>query len=593
VAEDVVAEGVVAEGVVADEALPAEFSPVLLPGSLGGELILGDPERGSLVNGGRSVEMSFLEQVMQRESAAEPSADMLTLPPLGAMPSVGDLGEIRTVIVDDLELSQDAPELRDPALMPALQGWARKVDVDPNSDFEPAVVIPDESQGGGSGWTESRHDKRDAERNRDCDSSSDFDRDELGATLAEIMSLRHNRKVEKKSIIGSSTETADTTAEPTHVITEPKFSQPSKSSLSSKVEMPNSMKTSLPLSFADDIVEIQDYDSTEHGIASDMLPAQEAAMTSDMWDEFSGAWTTVPNSDDPNDKGASILGGNLTIDQIARYLEDAESQFFGEQRSEEFADGFDVGTIADSNVSQVPAAFVTGAMTEAAVRSRDPIPELPAEVREPSEFERMVDENLRYNTFIQQYDELIDEIQSRRATDGSCTVVFVSEQSDESIAETIIDTAARLAARCDQNVLVVDADLVNQHLTGKMNCRQRDGLAELFGEKQDWRGLLHLSWRPQIRLLAAGGRLARHGLSSEYVRQEMEKWTQVFPLVLIDGGPTDGPLAKLFAHACHASYLVVRLGQSDAQACELLATGFPGDGNRLTGCVVTNAPVSN
>jgi Mrp family chromosome partitioning ATPase len=62
-----------------------------------------------------------------------------------------------------------------------------------------------------------------------------------------------------------------------------------------------------------------------------------------------------------------------------------------------------------------------------------------------------------------------------------------------------------------------------------------------------------------------------------------------FPLVLFDGGQSNGPLLLPLARACDATYFVIRLGTTDAKEAQLALKNYRSAGARVMGCVAVMA----
>ena len=187
------------------------------------------------------------------------------------------------------------------------------------------------------------------------------------------------------------------------------------------------------------------------------------------------------------------------------------------------------------------------------------------------------------------YRELADRLrQDLRLLPGRC-LLFAGVGS-ASHADNVLPHVASLLAEDDAEVLLVDADFARAAMTVGFGALKETGLGDLTDAGSRAEELVLPTRLPNISLLPAGRKALPDNLGVvDRVAPLLAKLEERYSLVMIDGGAHTGPLLPALARLCDATYLVVRLGATDARAATTALKTFRGTGARVMGCVATSA----
>jgi hypothetical protein len=190
------------------------------------------------------------------------------------------------------------------------------------------------------------------------------------------------------------------------------------------------------------------------------------------------------------------------------------------------------------------------------------------------------------------YRELADRLrQDLRLLPGRC-LLFAGVGS-ASHADDVLPHVASLLAEDDAEVLLVDADFARAAMTVGFGALKETGLGDLTDAGSRAEELLLPTRLPNISLLPAGRKALPDNLGVvDRVAPLLAKLEERYSLVMIDGGAHTGPLLPALARLCDATYLVVRLGATDARAATTALQTFRGTGARVMGCVATSGPAA-
>jgi hypothetical protein len=187
------------------------------------------------------------------------------------------------------------------------------------------------------------------------------------------------------------------------------------------------------------------------------------------------------------------------------------------------------------------------------------------------------------------YRELADRLrQDLRQLPGRC--LLFAGVGAASHPDDVMPHVASLLAEEDAEVLLIDANFARAAMTVGFGALKETGLGD-FAEAGVRSEELVLPTRlPNVSLLPAGRKALPDDLGViDRVAQLLAKLEERFSLVMIDGGAHSGPLLPALARFCDATYLVVRLGATDARAATSALKSFRATGARVMGCVATTA----
>ncbi|HZL91964.1 MAG TPA: hypothetical protein VFB96_26575 [Pirellulaceae bacterium] len=187
------------------------------------------------------------------------------------------------------------------------------------------------------------------------------------------------------------------------------------------------------------------------------------------------------------------------------------------------------------------------------------------------------------------YRELADRLrQDLRLLAGRC--LLFAGVGPASHADDVMPHVASLLAEDNAEVLLVDADFARAAMTVGFGAMKETGLGDLADAGSRGEELLLPTRLPNVSLLPAGRKALPDNLGVvDRVAQLLAKLEERFSLVMVDGGMHTGPLLPALARLCDATYLVVRLGATDARAATAALKTIRATGARVMGCVATSA----
>jgi Mrp family chromosome partitioning ATPase len=203
-------------------------------------------------------------------------------------------------------------------------------------------------------------------------------------------------------------------------------------------------------------------------------------------------------------------------------------------------------------------------------------------------FEHRIHETLMHPARSRPFAELVERLRQDFRGSQKRSLLFTdigpASRGDEMLAHV-----AALCAEQGTKVLLIDGDFARAGLTAGFEAGTLGGLQNALAAPRTWRDHVLPTSLANLSLLPAGrGNLniesAAATLTSFLPQLETE-----FPLVLIDGGQSNGPLLLPLARACDATYFVIRLGSTDAKEAQLALKNYRSAGARVMGCVAVMA----
>jgi len=176
-----------------------------------------------------------------------------------------------------------------------------------------------------------------------------------------------------------------------------------------------------------------------------------------------------------------------------------------------------------------------------------------------------------------------------RADAGRCWLLADAGQHNDS-TELAAHLGAIFASQLG-DVLLVDGNLECALLSAGMNVINRPGIAQTaMNGAKSWQNLIQPTAWEHLFLLPAGQMMAD-------MPDPTAAWTEVlaqaerrFRLVLVDGGPATEAACKVFGRLCDATFVVVRLGLTEAREARQAMKQLRSSGARVIGSIATSVP---
>lgn len=218
------------------------------------------------------------------------------------------------------------------------------------------------------------------------------------------------------------------------------------------------------------------------------------------------------------------------------------------------------------------------------LESAIPTPPSPAPVRSATLFEHRIRESLQHPARSRPFAELVQRLRHDFRGNKERSLLFtgigMASRGDEMLAHV-----AALFAEQGERVLLVDADFERAGLSAGFGAGTLGGLQNAIVAPRNWQDHLLKTSFPNLAFLPTGrGNLTVTG-AAETLAGLIPKLEAEFPLVLIDGGQSSGPLLMPLARSCDATYFVIRLGATDAKEAQGALKSFRAAGARVMGCV--------
>jgi Mrp family chromosome partitioning ATPase len=205
----------------------------------------------------------------------------------------------------------------------------------------------------------------------------------------------------------------------------------------------------------------------------------------------------------------------------------------------------------------------------------------------PSELAAMLD--LNNPKLSAQYLQLGERILAELTTTTKTCAAIVSVEHQPHVTDVSLRTAMKLCHNGKQ-VLLIDAALGDKQLTNGLAMPVEFGLAEVLKGRVPWQQAVRATATRGLCVLPAG-RLPPPRLSDDdqRLKEVLKELISQWDLVLLDGGSLTEPSTRHIAIAARNVYLVVRLGETLADAAARGAQSLASPEIALRGCIVTNA----
>ncbi|MFO0878793.1 MAG: hypothetical protein U0840_15735 [Gemmataceae bacterium] len=170
---------------------------------------------------------------------------------------------------------------------------------------------------------------------------------------------------------------------------------------------------------------------------------------------------------------------------------------------------------------------------------------------------------------------------------GSSNIHYFLGLRPEIGTTTTVLNLAIAAARQNQRVVVVDANLRKPAVATKVGLEPFPGLTEVLTGALSLGDVLRTTLQSNLRVVAAGSPAAIWADVS-VVQELLTQLAQQADLVFVDGPCWDGKAAaKSLATACSAAFLVVPGPEAESTPVNDLIRTLPGMSIPLAGCILT------
>jgi Mrp family chromosome partitioning ATPase len=219
-----------------------------------------------------------------------------------------------------------------------------------------------------------------------------------------------------------------------------------------------------------------------------------------------------------------------------------------------------------------------------ALRAVVPQPVLP--VRSPTLFEHRIRETLLHPARSRPFADLVQRLRQDFRGSQQRSLLFtgigLASRGDEMLAHV-----AALFAEQGEKLLLVDADFERAGLTAGLGAGTVGGLQQALVNPRTWQDHVVPTAFQNLAFLPTGRGNLNAATAGDVLATLIPKLETEFPLVLIDGGQSSGPIVTPLARSCDATYFVIRLGTTDAKEAQAALKMFRGAGARVMGCVAT------
>lgn len=203
-------------------------------------------------------------------------------------------------------------------------------------------------------------------------------------------------------------------------------------------------------------------------------------------------------------------------------------------------------------------------------------------------FEHRIHETLMHPARSRPFAELVERLRQDFRGSQERSLLFTdigpASRGDEMLAHV-----AALFAEQGTRVLLVDADFERAGLTAGFEAGTSGGLQNALAAPRTWRDHVLPTSLANLSLLPAGRSNLNLEAAAAALTSFLPQLESEFPLVLFDGGQSNGPLLLPLARTCDATYFVIRLGTTDAKEAQLALRNYRSAGARVMGCVAVMA----
>ena len=211
----------------------------------------------------------------------------------------------------------------------------------------------------------------------------------------------------------------------------------------------------------------------------------------------------------------------------------------------------------------------------------------------PSGFEIQVLGNLRDPKVRGQYEKMWQDIgKNKEAVQIAPSLfAFVSCEPQAHVTDVTGHLAMFVANSTREQILIVDGDQRGSRLSKKYGVSANLGLTNVLLQGEDWKSLVQTTANRNVVVLPAGTSAPPLGGFDQNVLEQLaQDWKSNFDYVFVDSGQAYSLSANSAYTVCDATYLVLRLGETNRNEADQVVQQLLESQVPLNGCVVTNLP---
>lgn len=198
--------------------------------------------------------------------------------------------------------------------------------------------------------------------------------------------------------------------------------------------------------------------------------------------------------------------------------------------------------------------------------------------------------DLRNEARGREYRQLMDNLLEQMAGESRVALNFVSCEAGAGVTDALLRLALMLSDHFDGRILLVDGDAQSALLSKRCALTVEPGLIEVLNANSVWRQLVRRTSADRLDILPIGrGVLGSTACNVKRTAGLLEQLGETYRFVLLDSGDIHSQLARCMARSCSASYVFVRIGQTDAERLVPAVQGFQALGAHVQGCIITRS----
>lgn len=192
-----------------------------------------------------------------------------------------------------------------------------------------------------------------------------------------------------------------------------------------------------------------------------------------------------------------------------------------------------------------------------------------------------------------EYCKLKTLIEKQISHDQSIVLGFVGVDPNSDVCDVVVNVGGLFAEQDKANVLLLDGNFFQRHLSDRFGIRNRHGFAEILCDDVQLANTLRQKRSTGIRVLPAGiGNFPRHRTALQKIPQLLEEWKQQYSRIIVDLGGADDASTHELVRWCDLCYFVLPLGRNTSEEVRFGVESLRECGARFVGAVLTNADVS-
>jgi MinD-like ATPase involved in chromosome partitioning or flagellar assembly len=201
----------------------------------------------------------------------------------------------------------------------------------------------------------------------------------------------------------------------------------------------------------------------------------------------------------------------------------------------------------------------------------------------------MILERLSNVSYERVFDQLQHEIFKRTGEKAALTAVIVGPRTSPHSANLTAHLGVTLASKDQNDVLIVDANVQDQHLSQRFEAHSAAGFWELCAETKDLMSFVRETAIRRLHLLACGDTSGPPGSPERSVVELVHSFRNHFPFTFMDGGSLETPTTSLLVRHAAATVLLIASGETTESEANAAIQRIESLHGNLIGCVVAGA----